>query len=86
MFITTRADNKRFMDFLFISIYPFNMAGDIMLYDDICKKLGFDPQTESYNFSYSGHEDDSELSPFKRLTQEEMEYLAQTVFNKQQNT
>jgi len=42
-------------------------------YEEICKKLGFNPS--EYNFVPSGYEDDSKESPFLALTQEERWYL-----------
>ena len=46
-----------------------------MTYSDICKKLGFDPVVDGYNYKYSGHEDDSQVSPFHILTEEESDFL-----------
>ena len=44
-------------------------------YEDIVKKLGFDPITGYYDYHYEGHEDDSHLSPFSILTDEESDFL-----------
>mgnify|MGYP004551307315 FL=1 len=46
-----------------------------MTYSDICKKLGFDPVADGYDYKYSGHEDDSQVSPFSILTDEESDFL-----------
>lgn len=42
-------------------------------YDSICKKLGFKP--EEYEYSFSGHEDDSKESPFAVLSEDELDFL-----------
>lgn len=46
-----------------------------MMYSDICKKLGFNPVSDGYSYKYSGHEDDSQVSPFSVLTEEESNFL-----------
>ena len=46
-----------------------------MTYSEICKKLGFDPVVDGYDYKYSGHEDDSQISPFSILTDEESDFL-----------
>lgn len=47
-----------------------------MTYNDVCKKLGFDPVADGYNYKYSGHEDDTQVSPFSVLTLDELDILA----------
>lgn len=42
-------------------------------YEDICKKLGFEPG--KYNYKHSDHEDDSKESPYSILTSEELDFL-----------
>lgn len=46
-----------------------------MTYSDICKKLGFDPVVDGYDYKYAGYEDDSRISPFSILTDEESDFL-----------
>lgn len=46
-----------------------------MKYSDICQKLGFDPVADGYEYKFSGHEDDTNPSPFSILTAEESEFL-----------
>ena len=46
-----------------------------MKYLNICKKLGFDPVADGYDYKHSGHEDDTQQSPFSVLTDEESEFL-----------
>lgn len=45
-------------------------------YKRICEKLGFDPITDKLQFPTAGHEDDRWVSPFGKLTDEELEFLA----------
>ena len=47
-----------------------------MEYANICKKLGFDPIKDGYDYGYKGHEDDSKPSPFSILTYQEVSFLA----------
>lgn len=46
-----------------------------MTYSEICNKLGFDPVADGYDYKHSGHEDDSRVSPFSVLTDEESDFL-----------
>lgn len=46
-----------------------------MKYSDICQKLGFDPVADGYEYKFSGHEDDTQPSPFSILTYEESKFL-----------
>ena len=48
-----------------------------MTYSDICKKLGFDPIVDGYEYKYSGYEDDTQVSPFSILTLEESDFLSE---------
>lgn len=47
-----------------------------MTYEAICKKIGFDPIVDGYNYNYSDHEDDRHVSPFASLSLEELDFLA----------
>jgi hypothetical protein len=47
-----------------------------MTYSDICKKLGFDPIVDGYEYKNSGHEDDTQVSPFSILSIEESDFLS----------
>ena len=47
-----------------------------MTYRDICNKIGFDPIVDGYDYKYSGHEDDTQISPFSALTLEELDFLS----------
>lgn len=47
-----------------------------MTYSAICQKLGFDPIVDGYNYKHSGHEDDTQVSPFSVLTLEELDFLS----------
>lgn len=44
-------------------------------YESICEKLGFKPDVDKYEYKYNGHEDDSQESPFAKLTLEESLFL-----------
>ena len=46
-----------------------------MTYEALCKKLGFDPIVDGYDYKFSGHEDDTQISPFDVLTYEELDFL-----------
>lgn len=46
-----------------------------MTYNAICNKLGFDPIVDGYKYKYSGHEDDTQVSPFSVLTLDELDFL-----------
>ena len=50
-----------------------------MTYKQICEKLGFDPVVDGYDYKFSGHEDDTQVSPFAVLTDEELDFLADYV-------
>ncbi len=50
-------------------------------YENICKKLGFNP--EEYEYTYSGYEDDSKESPLAPLTFEELDFLSEYLIKKQ---
>lgn len=47
-----------------------------MTYKDICNKIGFDPIKDGYDYKFSGHEDDTQVSPFSVLTLEELDFLS----------
>lgn len=51
-----------------------------MTYKKICDKLGFDPVVDGYNYKFSGHEDDTQVSPFAALTDEESDFLFDYLF------
>lgn len=44
-------------------------------FESICKKLGFNPITDKYDYKTSGYEDDSKTSPFSVLSLEESDFL-----------
>lgn len=46
-----------------------------MSFSDICEKLGFDPIKDELPIVMTGHEDDSQPSPFAILTDEESDFL-----------
>lgn len=46
-----------------------------MTYKGICNKIGFDPIADGYEYKYSGHEDDTQESPFLSLSIEELDFL-----------
>lgn len=46
-----------------------------MTYNKICAKLGFNPLVDGYNYKFSGHEDDTQVSPFAVLTIDELDFL-----------
>lgn len=46
-----------------------------MTYEDICRKLGFDPITNDVKLHKPGHEDDSVESPFAKLSAEELDIM-----------
>lgn len=48
-----------------------------MTYLGICEKLGFDPIVDGYKYKDSGHEDDTQVSPFSVLTLEESDFLSE---------
>ena len=48
-------------------------------YENICKKLGFDPL--NYKLNVSSYEDDSKISPFSILTLEESLFLNDYLMN-----
>lgn len=48
-----------------------------MTYFGICEKLGFDPIVDGYKYKVSGHEDDTQVSPFSVLTLEESDFLSE---------
>ena len=50
-----------------------------MTYKQICEKLGFDPIVDGYDYKFSGHKDDTQVSPFAVLTDEESDFLADYV-------
>ena len=47
----------------------------MITYEDICKKLGFDPITDDVEYykNIPDYEDDSRVSPVSKLTEEERE-------------
>lgn len=45
-------------------------------YESICEKLGFRPGIDKYDYKYNGHEDDSQESPYSKLSLEESLFLA----------
>lgn len=47
----------------------------MITYETICKKLGFDLIQDDIVFPISDHEDDSQISPFSVLNQEELDFL-----------
>ena len=47
----------------------------MITYEEICKKIGFDPIEKGLNYTVADHEDDSQISPFSVLNQEELEFL-----------
>ena len=47
-----------------------------MTYNAICKKLGFDPIVDGYEYKVSDHEDDRQVSPFAVLDIAELDFLA----------
>lgn len=49
-------------------------------YDSICEKLGFDLDT--YQPSFTGTEDDSKPSPFKKLNDEELDWVGDYLYKK----
>lgn len=51
-----------------------------MTYKKICEKLGFDPVVDGYDYKFSGHEDDTQVSPFAVLTDEESDFLCDYLF------
>ena len=42
-------------------------------YKSICDKLGFEPGT--YKYELNDYEDDSKVSPYSKLTLDELEFL-----------
>ena len=46
-----------------------------MIYESLCKKIGFDPIKDDYQFPHTGHEDDRFESPFKVLSDEELKFF-----------
>ena len=50
-------------------------------YENICNKLGF--TLENYKPDISDYEDDSEISPFSKLTKEESDFLLNYILSKQ---
>ena len=57
----------------------------MITYEDVCKKLGFDPITDDVEYfkHISDHEDDTQVSPTRILTDEEHEvYFAHLMENK----
>lgn len=48
----------------------------MITYKAICEKLGFDPIVDGYEYNYSGHEDDTQISPFAILSLEELDFLS----------
>lgn len=48
-------------------------------FESICKKLGFNPLVNPPERHFSGHEDDSQKSPYAILTLEESEFLCEYV-------
>ena len=47
----------------------------MITYEEICKKIGFDPIEKGLNYTVSDYEDDSKTSPFSVLSQEELDFL-----------
>lgn len=48
----------------------------MITYDDVCKKLGFDPMTsEEYNNQSFEFEDDNYTDPIETLSEEELDVL-----------
>lgn len=51
----------------------------MITYEDVCKKLGFDPITDDIEYYKNSHdyEDDSQVRPTSILTDEELEVYLQ---------
>ncbi len=47
----------------------------MITYEGICEKIGFDPIVEGKRLEPSNYEDDSQESPFEKLSVEELEFL-----------
>ncbi len=54
-------------------------------YEEICKKIGFDPLKDPYPIPFNGHEDDSHESPFAPLSPEELIFLIEYYKQHKQN-
>lgn len=48
-------------------------------FDSICEKLGFNPLVNPPKINFTGHEDDSEESPYAILSYEESKFLCEYV-------